>query len=113
MPFFRGVYHEIVVVGAGHDVFGVAGEDDFEFVEDAVVFVGVAEAGAEVLVDGDGFYGLAFHVDVPDFDGEVVAGEDVAAVVGEADVGDGGDDFGEEGAGGGVFFLFEFCKERY
>ena len=61
-------------------------------------------------MDGDGFDGLALHVDVPDFDGQVVAGEDVAAVVGEADVGDGGDDFAEEGAGGGVLFLLKFCE---
>ena len=61
-----------------------------------------------MFVDGNGFDRLALHVDVPDLDGEVVAGEDVAAIVGEADVGNGGDDFGEEGAGGWVFFLFEF-----
>ena len=59
-------------------------------------------------MDGNGFNGLAFHIHVPDFDGQVVAGEDVAAIVGEANVGDGGDDFAEEAARGGVFFLFEF-----
>lgn len=75
---------------------GVAREDDFELIEDAVVFVGVAEAWAEMFVDGDGFYGLTLHVDIPDFDSKVVTGEDVSTVMGEANIGDGGDDFGEE-----------------
>jgi hypothetical protein len=87
------VDHEIVVVGASHDVLCVTGEDDFEFVEDAVVFVGVAETGAEMFVDWDRFDGLPFHVDVPEFDGKVVAGKYVAAIVGETDIGDGRDDF--------------------
>ena len=63
-----------------------------------------------MLVDRNCLDRLALHIHVPDLDGEVVAGENVTTVVGEAHVGDGGDDFGEEGAGGGVFFLFEFCK---
>jgi len=42
--FLRRVNHEVVVITAGHDVLGVAGEDNLELVEDAVVFVGVAEA---------------------------------------------------------------------
>ena len=42
LAFFGGVDHKVVVVGAGHDVLGVAGEDDLELVEDAVVFVRVA-----------------------------------------------------------------------
>ena len=64
---------------------------------------------AEVVVDVyclEG--GSTVHGEVPDFEGEEVPGEDVAAVAGEADVADGGDDFGEEGFGGGVFFYFEF-----
>lgn len=93
---FCRVDHEIVVVGACHDVAGVAREGDFELVEDGIVLVRIAEAGPEVLVDGDGFDWLALHVDVPDFDRQVVAREDVAAVVGEAYVGDGGDDLTEE-----------------
>jgi hypothetical protein len=61
-----------------------------------------------VFVDWDCLYGLPLHVHIPDLDGEVVARENVAAIVGEANVGDRGDDFGEERAGGGIFFLFEF-----
>ena len=91
-----GVDHEVVVVGACHDVPSVAGEGDFELVEDGVVLVRVAESGAEVLVDRDRLYRLLLHVDVPDLDGQVVAGKDVAAVRREANVGDGGDDFGKE-----------------
>ena len=91
-----GVVHEVVVVRARHDVSSVAGEGDLELVEDGVVLVRVAESGPEVLVDRDRLYRLLLHVDVPDLDGQVVAGEDVAAVGGEADVGDGGDDFGKE-----------------
>lgn len=49
-----------------------------------------------MLVDRDGLDGLPLHVHVPDFDGQVVTGQDVAAIVAEADIGDGGDDLGEE-----------------
>lgn len=106
---FRRIDHEVVVVGTGHDVLRVTRENDLELVEDGVVFVGVAESRPEVFVDGDRLDWLTLHVDVPDFDSQVITGENVAAVVGEADVGDAADDFGEEGAGGGVFFLFELC----
>lgn len=59
-------------------------------------------------MDRNGLDWLSLHVDVPDLDGKIVAGENVTTVMGKANVGDGGDDFGEEGAGGGVFFLLEF-----
>lgn len=90
------VDHEVVVIRACHDILGVTGEGYLELVEDAVVLVGVAESGAEVLMDGNGLHRLSLHINIPDLDGEVVAGEDVAAVVAEADVRDGGDDFREE-----------------
>jgi len=60
-------------------------------------------------VDRDGLDGLAFHVDIPDLHCEVVAREDVPAIVAEAYVGDGGDDLGEERSRGWVFLLLEFC----
>lgn len=63
-----------------------------------------------MLVDRNGFDGLALHIDVPDLDGQVVAREDVAPVVGEANVGDGGNDFGKEGTGGWIFLLLELCN---
>ena len=37
-----GVDHEVVIVGASHDVLGVTREDYFKLVKDAVVFIGVA-----------------------------------------------------------------------
>lgn len=94
--FFCGVDHEIVVVASRHNVIGIAGEHHLELVEDAVVLVRVTETGAEVLVDGDCLHWLPFHVDIPDFDSQIVPRHDVAAVVGESHVGDGGNNLGEE-----------------
>lgn len=109
LALVRGVDHKVVVVAAGHDILGIAREDHLEFVEDAVVLVRVAQARSQVFVDGDGLDGLSLHVDIPDLDRQVIPRHDVSAVVGESDVGDGGDDFGKEGAGGGIFFLLEDC----
>ena len=92
----RRIDHKVVIVAACHHILRVAREHDLELVEDAVVLVGVAESGAEVLMDGNGLHRLSLHINIPDLDGEVVAGEDVAAVMAEADVRDGGDDFREE-----------------
>lgn len=91
-----GVDHEVVVVGASHNVPRITREGDLKLVENAVVLICVAESRAEVLVDGDGLDWLTFHVDVPDLDREVVTREDVAAVMTETDVGDGRDNFREE-----------------
>ena len=54
--------------------------------------------------------GLALHVEVPDFGGQVVPGEQVAAAVAELDVRHGGDDLGEEGAGAGVLGLLKHWR---
>lgn len=51
--------------------------------------------------------GLALHVEVPDFGGQVVSGEQVAAAVAELNVRHRGDDFREEGASAGVFRLLK------
>ena len=83
------VDHEVVVIRACHDILCVSGEGHLELVEDAVVLVGVAESGSEVLVNGDSLYWLTFHVHVPDFDSKVIAGKDVTTIVAEADVRDG------------------------
>ena len=48
---------------------------------------------------------------VPDFDREVVPRDHVTPRVGELDVGDGGDDLGEEAAIRRVFGLLEHCNE--
>lgn len=47
-------------------------------------------------MDGNRLDGLAFHVNIPNLDCEVVTGENVSTIMGKADVGDGGDDFGKE-----------------
>lgn len=49
-------------------------------------------------MDGDRLHGLALHVHIPNLDGKVVTGKDVAAIVAEAHVGDGRNDLREEGA---------------
>lgn len=49
-------------------------------------------------MDGNCLYGLTLHGHIPDLYCQVVSREDVATVVGKSDVGDGGDDFGEERA---------------
>ena len=63
-----------------------------------------------MLVDGDGLDGLSLHVHIPDLDGQVVARQDMSAIEGEADVGDGRDDFGKERTRSRIFFLLKFCE---
>jgi hypothetical protein len=64
---------------------------------------------AEMIVD---VYCLercsSVHGEIPYFEGEEVAGEDVATVSGETDIAYGGNDFGKEGFGDGIFFDFEY-----
>ena len=52
-------------------------------------------------------HGPGLHVEVPDFDGQVVPGHHVASAVAELDVRDGRDDLGEEGAVVWILWLFE------
>lgn len=40
-----------------------------------------------------GLYGPVLHVQVPNFNGEIIAGHHVSTAVAELDVGYGGDDF--------------------
>lgn len=54
-----------------------------------------------------GLYGPVLHVQVPNLNGEVIAGHHVSAAVAELDVGYGGDDFGEERPAAGVFWLLK------
>lgn len=107
----RGVDHEVVVVASRHHVLRVTRKDDFEFIKDAVVLVCVAETRPQVFVDRDSLDGLSFHVDIPHLDGQVVSGDDIPAIVGEANVGNGGNDFGEERTRRGIFLLFENYQE--
>lgn len=52
-----------------------------------------------------------FHVEIPDFDGQVVTGHHVAATVAELHVGDGRDDFREERAIVRILWLFKHLKK--
>ena len=56
--------------------------------------------------------GLRVHVNVPDLDGEVVARHQIAPVVAELDVGNTGNDLGEETAVERVFRLFEHYNTK-
>ena len=74
LPFrIRGINHEIVVVAACHHILGVAGKDDLEFVEDAVILVSVTEPRPKVLVNRYSFDRRSFHINVPYLDCQVVA----------------------------------------
>lgn len=90
------VDHKVIIVASGHDILCIAREDNLELIKDAVVFVRVTQARAQMFVDGNGLHGLPLHVDIPDLHRQVVSGHDVPAVMGESHVGDGGDDFGKE-----------------
>jgi hypothetical protein len=52
-----------------------------------------------MFVDRDRFDGLPLHIHIPDLHGQVISRKDIAAIMGESDVRDGGDNFGKEGAG--------------
>lgn len=54
-----------------------------------------------------GLHWSVLHVQIPDLHRQVVPGHHVAAVVAELDIGDRGDDLGEEGAIAGVFWLLK------
>lgn len=55
----------------------------------------------------------ALHVQVPDLDGQIISGHHVAAAVAELNVRDGRDDFWEERAVAGVFWLLEHCPHTH
>ena len=59
-----------------------------------------------------GLYGPRLHVQVPDLDCEVIAGEHVPAAVAELHVRHGGNNFREEGAVTGVLGLFKYCGDK-
>jgi len=95
----RGVDHKVVVVAASHNILCISREDHFKFIENTIIFVGVAETRSEMLMDWYGFDRRPLHIDIPNLDGQVIAGQDVSTIMRESDVGYGGDNLGEEGAG--------------
>lgn len=76
-----GVDHEVVVVTSSHHVLCVARENNLELVENAVILICVTQTRSQVLVDGDRFDGLLFHVDIPDLNSQVIPRHNVATVV--------------------------------
>lgn len=63
-----------------------------------------------MVVDVDRLDRLALHRRVPDLQCQVVPRQDIFAILGELDVGDGRDDFREERFLRRVLFLLEHCK---
>jgi len=62
-------------------------------------------------MDANGFDRFCFHVQIPDLEGQIVAGKDVSSVATEFDVRNRGDDFRKERFRTGIFFLFKhFCR---
>lgn len=91
-----GVNHKVIVVASSHHVLRVTRKDDFELVKDAVVLVRVAQTRPEVFMDRNGLDGLSFHVDIPHLHRQIVSRYNIPAIIREADIGNGGNDFGEE-----------------
>lgn len=80
----------------------------FELVEDAVVLVQDAQLVAKVIMYTVCLHGSVLHVQVPDFDMQVVSGAQVAAGVTKLDVGYTADDLGKEVLCRRVLSLFEY-----
>lgn len=98
---------EVVVVRACHEVLVVTAHNALELVKDAVVLVQVAQLGPQLVVYVDGLHRTIVHVDVPQFEGQIVAGENVSPVVAKLDVRDGLDDLGEERSVGLILGFLE------
>jgi hypothetical protein len=60
-------------------------------------------------MDVDSLYRFVVHVDVPDLQSQVVAGEYISTIVAKVDIRDGRYDFREEGAAGWILGLFKHC----
>ena len=90
------------------DSLSIPTESTFELVEDAVVLVQIAQLRPQMIVDVDRLDRPRLHVDVPDSQREVIPGKNISTILGEFDVRDGGDDFGEEGLVGRIFFLLVY-----
>lgn len=82
-------------------------ESALKLVKDAIILIQVTQLLLEVLVDVDLLDRLLLVPYIPDLQSQVISGEDVLTVLGEFDIGDGGDDFGEEGFGTRVFLFLE------
>lgn len=92
-----------------NDALVVARPEALKLVKNTVVLVQVAELPAKVIMNWDCLYRPALHIDIPNLKGKIVARKDVSSITRELDVGDRGDNFGEEGAVCRVLFFFEAC----
>lgn len=79
-------HSEEVVVGAGHDGTVTAIPAALKLVKDAVVFIQGAEFTAKVFMDLIRLHWPVLHVEVPNFDGEVVTCHHIASAVTELHV---------------------------
>lgn len=95
-PAVNVVDVEEVVIGAGDAARAIAAKHGLKLVKDAVVLVEVTKLGTQVVVHGNDAKRLAFHVDVPDLDGQVVARDDIPTVPRKAHVRNRRNDLGEK-----------------
>lgn len=108
VPFGVAVEHaEKVVVGSSHDHTVRAVPGALKLVKDAVVFIQGAQFTAEVFMDLIRLHWPVLHVEVPDFDGEVVPCHHVASAVTELHVRDGGDDLREKRSAAWILWLLK------
>jgi len=54
---------------------------------------------------------LVFHVDVPNFQGQIVTRQNISSIRAKFDIRDRGDDLGKERLIGGIFLLLEHFRE--
>lgn len=80
-----------------------------KLVEDTVVLIQVAKFPTQMVVDRNRFNRSRLHVDIPYLERHVIAGQNVPSIVTKLDIGDGGNDLGEERPVGWIFFLLKHC----
>ena len=59
----------------------------------------------------DNLQGFRFHIDVPDFESQIVTAENMTTIFWKFQIGNGRNDFGEEGFWGWVFFLLKIYEK--
>jgi len=90
------VYPEVVVVRSSHHLRAVPAKRALELVENAVVFVEVAELPTEMIMNVDSLHRSTIHVHIPDLEAQVITRQDVPPVSAELDVGNRRDNLRKE-----------------
>lgn len=98
---------EVAVEHTSQTLVGVRASIDTEFVENAFVFVQIAELGLDRVIKRNNSKRLASIGDIPDLYSAEVSGEDILAVLGEGSIADRDDDVGEEVLGASSFLVFQ------